>query len=853
MRKKYEIISKILFATTFFVTTAVAKVPFMAIHGTTNYFANPAYAPVVGAASLEVIERIRFDMADKKVISQDTHTRQYHLDEAQDPLWKLVKILFPSNAGSLNAESGASSSMNKYITPQIVAHYMMFAHKFRTNQLGLLNKANNFKDYVVQMINQYADQAKRMGVSDEILTKIRAPNREIEQHIRQILTNIKSSIDNEIRGKSVFPTYTTEQVLLGFLCLKFNQRDDLTAYISALAQLDEQHQIVHDLKGQVIPKGRELGNVQIKQILLKLERSILTPEDVFELEMAFNFYSPLPYERGEPISNGDTHYVTGPDGKIVGDGAVFQDCNETKLRHLLNMMIFDEKKTFNLNFLRNIETPRKATLEAFYRRQAASSANNGDIEIRTAFNQVVGDLNSLNSKYSIRYGEKTNNLKSGFVNSIRVFEAVFGKNFLPAQKFSSSDDPGAKLEQAYRSLFEFMSSGKKRKLVFNWDNVYYAKNIKDFLGELVVTVDDKFEFTISDEEGHGEITDVYFLNDSEIESVKEGLSHHKEKIIAALPSAKYPTLEAILIPSKLTRSSIKNQFYRVVKYDLSDTKNKVAFFAEYLTDPAVQAYLTAHQKAASKTFITKMFEHNIEIFPWEDGPSAARLLKVLSPKGEHLGIGLDMIATRLKEVTLKNKQTSLTIPKWAHSLEILELGKNFTDLTALKGLENARSLKILDLSNMQVNSLSIPQAIPSLEKLILGEKIADLTAVKGLVHVPNLKDLNLIQTTIKSLNIPKEMHSLETLRLGAAFSDINNLKGLENAPNLKELDLFSANISHLDLEHSFSKLRTIFLPFFVTLKGNQADWKIVIAGKFNDKDTSKQLVYFPGSRITWQN
>lgn len=56
--------------------------------------------------------------------------RKYIGDTSKDPLWNVVKILFPTNAGVLNAQTEAPSSFGKYVKdPKTVALLVNFAKK----------------------------------------------------------------------------------------------------------------------------------------------------------------------------------------------------------------------------------------------------------------------------------------------------------------------------------------------------------------------------------------------------------------------------------------------------------------------------------------------------------------------------------------------------------------------------------------------------------------------------------------------------------------------------------------------------------------------------------------------------
>lgn len=132
--------------------------------------------------------------------------------------------------------------------------------------------------------------------------------------------------------------------------------------------------------------------------LLKLPRQVSDADIMALLELQG---TTIPY--AYPVSNKVTQPYDRIKNKIVADARPATDCVETLARHLFTMIFFNAKtKGWNLEAVKGLyaqrgEDPRDplGALIRFYSSLPLSDANTHSLEGRSAWNQVMGDLNRL--------------------------------------------------------------------------------------------------------------------------------------------------------------------------------------------------------------------------------------------------------------------------------------------------------------------------------------------------------------------------------------------------------------------------------------------------------------------------
>ncbi len=234
------------------------------------------YSPVLGKVALErgLIYNLRFFGNLTEGVKEGR--REYVSDKSNDPLMQLLILLFPSSAGNLASSSEGISNFGKYATPEMVATLLNFADSCRrflphASELEAETQAINDKKaeaikslkrdrrfYTDEKIRNVAEQAFKE--KEEISKKYYKIDYDkykkrfkklfdpffynlsrrglllLSENVDNILLLVENSIKNEISAQSenIYPTYTTEQVILAFFCHKFNTKSDLWVFLSHL-------------------------------------------------------------------------------------------------------------------------------------------------------------------------------------------------------------------------------------------------------------------------------------------------------------------------------------------------------------------------------------------------------------------------------------------------------------------------------------------------------------------------------------------------------------------------------------------------------------------------------------------
>lgn len=139
--KKY--LYSILIAFVVFTAQGTARITPLAFKDITKYFEKEKefYSPTLGITALDsgLIHNLRFYgnfiAAYKEKDGQITDERDYANDNSEDPLWNLIKLLFPSNGGDVSPEAATLDNFGNVVTsPESVALLLQFAHQVRNNR-----------------------------------------------------------------------------------------------------------------------------------------------------------------------------------------------------------------------------------------------------------------------------------------------------------------------------------------------------------------------------------------------------------------------------------------------------------------------------------------------------------------------------------------------------------------------------------------------------------------------------------------------------------------------------------------------------------------------------------------------
>lgn len=116
---------------------AQARIPSVAFKGVTSYFqkGKEFYSPTIGITAIEsgLIHNLRFYGNFTSAYDELGHKRLYVNDKANDPVWQVLFILFPSPAGNLAVETTSPHNFGKHVvSPKTVALLLNYVYQIRT-------------------------------------------------------------------------------------------------------------------------------------------------------------------------------------------------------------------------------------------------------------------------------------------------------------------------------------------------------------------------------------------------------------------------------------------------------------------------------------------------------------------------------------------------------------------------------------------------------------------------------------------------------------------------------------------------------------------------------------------------
>ena len=286
MKKKIKsaIYSFSILASLFLAPEAKAKISPKAFKNIARYFKEGMefYSPVLGEAALEggLIHDLRFYGNFESALKEGK--RLYIKDKSKDPLWTLVKNLFPSPAGHLVVETTTENNFGHLVTsPQTIALLLNYAKDVRAGKQYTPRAETELRDEMVKSFN-----------------KAGLPRKDQIEAIRPILNAIKESIQGE--KESPYPAYMTEQVITAFFCEKFTTQSDIWRL---LAHLDDD--IVD--KSMALPTQEDLLTGDDLQIIAQKPQAY-SLDDIYALANGGIFTALTPYKPGASLlSNGNTH------------------------------------------------------------------------------------------------------------------------------------------------------------------------------------------------------------------------------------------------------------------------------------------------------------------------------------------------------------------------------------------------------------------------------------------------------------------------------------------------------------------------------------------------------------------
>jgi hypothetical protein len=711
--------------------------------------------PLWGQAAKDnnIIYNLRFYAYDKMIESKGL--RNYINDSSKDPTWNLIKTLFPSPAGSLATTTNNTYNIGNYVSTETVAILLDIAQHARLNR--------NNENYLSEINNSLYESLDQDKLTSQFEEDKKSTAEEHEKNMRNQLEKLSkfiiNSVKNETGENKFYHKYFTETTILCFFVTKFNTQTDifnLLRHLNIIFNKSYGARVADNIpKKEDLLTENDIKNYQIKQDI--------NYEEIFNLTCAYMFYSPFPYRADKAPLQNETISSYRRQKNENHEKERFSDCAETALRHVLNLLLFDaNKRIFDLSPFENIKSPFINELKNFYLMQDAKRANDGSLNIRQAFNQVVADMNFDKKEPHIVYARTNiqNEVNPGFINFIHILQKIFNIEFeekVPKEKSKWVDWVKSVLPKLFAKI------NAKAKFEFNY-NIEQKED--DIYGIVNVKINNLFSFDIYQSKIHANIGKIKALTLTDDTSIKE-------KIKSAKFNDDFQQGLALLVSNKVSIEP-----YQTFYMSLSDNQTRLKWLKDY----------------SSKKDINKKYLANVlAAMSWHDEQIAkevSRYIITINNTEINKGYLFDNIGSLHIDDDLSQYFTKNNIKiKEFKNLQYVFVKKASDKLKNLD-LSGLKNLKVLDLRDSSIENLSLENS-PALEELNLPKKLRQLE-----LSGPNkLKKLDLSDSYIKNLSL-KNSPALEELNLS------KELRRLElSGPNkLKKLDLSYSYIENLSLK-----------------------------------------------------
>ena len=803
--KKY--LYPIGFAMMLFSSSAMAKLHLTNFNDITSFFkkGKEFYSPTLGEVALEVgfIENIRLNGSFKAAYKENGE-RQYIADSSSDPLWNVVKILFPSVNGQLGTVTDGNTNFGRYVT------------NAETVAL-LLNYAKDVRQGVDIKVDQVATKIlSTLEVSGKNNSEISKRKSGLKTTtIKPLLQFIQKSIEEE--GKdSLYPAYTTEQAISAFFAYQFNKQEEIWSLVKNLDDtiVDKEKQLPTQ---ESLLKEEDIARMQGKE-------TPYTIDDVFGLLQANSWQNLTPYKPGiNLLNNGHSLFFDRKAGRDTG--ATFADCVETAGRHIFNLLLYDHiNRKFNLDPLRrfvNEYSPGNLyfkNVENFYAVQTPLLANGGDVGTRSLNNQIVADLNAFEEGIIIGYLKDTNELRPGFINFIKVYQKVLG---LPLKELPN--DIETREEWVKASLSIFFSALNP---TYTYDiSLNLSGTDEELTGNAEITIissetDEKlFSFNLMSSKGHMEINQLKILRKGKEIDYTSDLRDHSNTL-----HTKTAEESLWLLGPPALQDKIVHPLYKLFSRPLSDNDSRIDFLKMLKENYGRWSELQNNPES-----VQLMIKNVLEAISWDDEEIVKRISPVIlsmieSPEFQEpsmfedvraLNLAYSGIAScsglenllNLEELDLKYTPnlTQISFPQRLEKLKIFDVSQS--GLSTLTGLDNISNVEEINLKNTRLTQLSFTQKFENLKKIDISE--SDISTLTGIDNIPDVEEIDLHNTGLTQLSFTQKFENLK--RLDISGSDISTFRGLKNLPNLKELILRSTKLPEVEIEIPFENILNLSL------------------------------------------
>ncbi|CAO4838052.1 MAG: hypothetical protein CNLJKLNK_00181 [Holosporales bacterium] len=878
----------ILFLCVGFLNFLDAQIPAVAFKEVTKYFKNPHYSPLMGRVALDsgYIYNLRHFGLFIPAVGKNpdgTERRLYDSDTPNDDMMALLITLFPSSAGQLASESMAVSNFGKNAKVEDVAKILQFAKAVRAaisqsshlqndpeSTWGLTKILDQYKDLgkmrslIVQSIRlEYnADNKKRDGqramkqknykmlkqdyarpMDDEAIERTAIAQSERTQRI--ILKNQEDKDRRKISNdeNSLYPLYTTEQIILAFFVHKFNEKEDIYTLMKILGD------------DFVTPfRESEIWNLG----------DISSYEDTSDLDYIFitthhDLNAPIPFKKGNnPISNGSCPKINIVNGKKEITYGTFADCHETALRQLCSIGFYDAPtKTFKIP-----EPISNPYLRYFFLEEPPHKANDGSSQMRGKWNLVIGGLPD------VRYRQGINEIDAGYINLIKAMRLVLNieNDTLPKNQYEAI----AALKDIFKTMNPLLKDIQINIANFSSRRDGYKGMDNDFYGDATITItnayNQTFSFVLRQFQGHADIRNPTW-NDTNTPLPK--LIEREDPILSLVDRRDIKTgIHQLLAVQEFAderqridrvkdfsqiESNLKQQYIpiidRMMDLKVDDTENMRN--AKEAITPLIQkgfmftsAADIALSRYSDENFFNLCFNagKDIVIQRIKEKGTVYLTSNILSKIRENIPDYLKY----LKNIDVEDAYVELNLHD-ATNLERIKI--NYSAEIGTLTLPNSPSLKMIDLrGNITSEHLDLSQAT-YLETIIMRDK-----ANIGTLTLPNSPSLKMIDLggniTTEHLDL-SQATNLEEIYTGH-YTKINTLT-LPNSPSLKKIDLGGnitiedldlrqyTNLEKIEMGHD-TNIPTLTLPNSPSLKSITLNGPITIEDLDLSQATNLELI-----------
>ena len=439
----------------------------------------------------------------------------------------LMTSLFPSSTGELSTEGGFSKnhplSKNCNPDPELMASIVAYLHNHvRTtdekisaemldNNFNHLRKLEDLDKKKFEEPNDgkvYAFFKNKLKLDFSSLEDLYR-NQDKLNTLKFLLRNAQYMIENQEQNAEktnrILPQYTTERMLMCYFLNHFNTKEELGRFFKAARE-------------KIIGET-EVASENLKSFPNNLGRGEMTKKILSKVKMSKD----CPY-KSQLTENGSAKKVVG--NKFTSDK--FQDCADTAIRHLVNLMGYNGENEWGFflsdaqekDLNNNMDNIRKAIdgngdvkpeslkdrFQAFIAYQRKVGANDSSITTRSFWNAVVSNMNKNagDDLFQVKYVQKNGNeVDTGYINMLKVTY-----NLLKSLGKINNED----LKNSINALNEKTNGTELQKVIGELLNIFDAKakvgELKNFVskngeiyGEIEVSTEGK-TFTISQEKGH---------------------------------------------------------------------------------------------------------------------------------------------------------------------------------------------------------------------------------------------------------------------------------------------------------------------------------------------------------------